>query len=82
VSGDDSNVDGAEKAIAFKNGQVSKLPIHSRELFKDAIAFPIERLSRTSRTVLKTAVTGSYAEAITRSGQLSVANPTATLDEP
>jgi len=29
-----------------------------------AIAYPIERLSRTNRTVLKTAVTGSYAEAI------------------
>jgi hypothetical protein len=23
--------------IAFKNGQASKLPIHSREVFKDAI---------------------------------------------
>jgi hypothetical protein len=27
---------------------------------------PIERLSRTNRTVLKTAVTGSYAEAIAK----------------
>jgi hypothetical protein len=34
-----------------------------------AIADPIERLSRTNRTVLKIAVTGSYAEAIARSGQ-------------
>ena len=30
----------------------------------EAIAYPIERLSRTNRTVLKTAVTGSYADAI------------------
>jgi len=29
---------GLGKAIAFKNGQASKLPIHSREIFKEAIA--------------------------------------------
>jgi hypothetical protein len=27
-----------EEAIAFKNGQASKLLIHSREIFKEAIA--------------------------------------------
>ncbi len=46
-------------------GERAKVAMRSAE----GIAYPIERLSRTNRTVLKTAVTGSYAEAIARSGQ-------------
>jgi hypothetical protein len=34
---------GLGKAIAFKNGQASKLPIHSREIFKEAIARSVKK---------------------------------------
>jgi hypothetical protein len=58
---------GSLELTANVSGKTSRSCGHW-ELFKEAIAYPVERLSRTDRTVLKTAVTGSFAEVIA-SGQ-------------
>jgi hypothetical protein len=50
---------GLGKAIAFKNGQASKLPIHSREIFKEAIARSGLRCDRLRHQRSFTLVLGS-----------------------
>ena len=50
-------LDGAVNCEGFGVHHLSQIEKSDRFNIRDAIAYPIERLSRTDRTVLKTAVT-------------------------